>query len=142
MGGLTAATRALQEGADVVLLEKPYEPGGTMKHSEGVVWTYGRYEDMRNDAPDGDPELQRTVFDGILDAYAFYESVGAPLGAAASPTARSRRIAPVAFTNYLSRLFDREGGRLMVETGMLGLLSNMNHEVIGVAAEGPNGDAS
>ena len=94
---------------------------------------------MRNDAPDGDPELQRTVFDGILDAYAFYESIGAPLGAAASPTARSRRIAPVAFTNFLTRAFERGGGRLMVETGLLGLLTNARREVIGVLAEGPEG---
>ena len=139
MGGLTSAMRAQSQGASVILLEKAFETGGTMKHSEGVVWTYNRYEDIRNDAPDGDPELQRTVFDGILDAYAFYESIGAPLGQGASPTARSRRIAPVAFSNFMTRAFERGGGRLIVNTGMLGLLTNAQREVIGVLAQGPDG---
>jgi len=139
MGGLTAAVRARGEGADVLLIEKAFEPGGTMKHSEGVVWTYARYEDMRNDAPDGDPELQRTVFDGILDAYAFYEGLGAPLGAAAGANRRMRRIAPVAFTRFMARAFETLGGRLLVDTGMLGLLVNASHEIVGVLAQGPGG---
>jgi succinate dehydrogenase/fumarate reductase flavoprotein subunit len=139
MGGLTAAARALEQGAQVILLEKAYEPGGTMKHSEGVVWTYERYEDIRNDAPDGDPELQRTVFDGILTAYDFYDSIGAPLGAAGPGRSRMRRIAPVVFTTFLARTIERSGGRILVDTGMIGLLTNARHEVIGVLAEGPSG---
>ncbi len=139
MGGLTAAARALERGADVILLEKAHEPGGTMKHSEGVVWTYERYEDIRNDAPDGDADLQRAVFDGLPTAYAFYEGLGAPLGAASPGRSRMRRIAPVVFTTFLSRTLERGGGRILLETGMIGLLTNVRHEVIGVLAEGPDG---
>ena len=139
MGGLTAAVRAQREGADVIVLEKAYEPGGTMKHSEGAVWTYESYEDMRHDAPDGDPELQRTVFETILDAYEFYESIGAPLGAPRANRTRIRRIAPVIFTSFMAGAVERAGGRVLVETPMLGLLTNAQHEVIGVLAEGPNG---
>lgn len=139
MGGLTAAARAQQQGANVIVLEKAYEPGGTMKHSEGAVWTYDSYEDMRNDAPDGDPALQRAVFDQILRAYEFYDSIGAPLGAPGPGRVRMRRIAPVVFTNFMAGAIQRGGGRVLVETGLLGLLTNAQHEVIGVLAEGPNG---
>ena len=139
MGGLTAAVRAQQQGANVIVLEKAYEPGGTMKHSEGVVWTYDSYEDMRNDCPDGDPALQRTILDSILHAYEFYDSIGAPLGAPRPGRVRMRRIAPVVFTRFLAAAIQRGGARLMVETGMVGLLMNAQREVIGVVAEGPDG---
>jgi len=36
-----------------------------MRESEGAVWTYERYEDMRQDVPEGDPDLQRTLFDTL-----------------------------------------------------------------------------
>jgi hypothetical protein len=139
IGGLTAAVRAQREGADVTLLEKAYETGGTTKHSEGAVWTYESFEDMRNDAPDGDPELQRAVHETILRAYEFYDSIGAPLGAPRPGRTRMRRIPPVVFTSFMTGAIERAGGRVLVETPMLGLLTNAHHEVIGVLAEGPNG---
>lgn len=136
MGGLTAAARAQRQGADVIVLEKAFEVGGTMKHSAGVVWTYGTYAAMRNDCPDGDPTLQRTVFDSILIAYSFYDEIGAPIGPGGG---RSRRIEPVEFTSYLSGTLAAAGGRLIVDTGMLRILLNARYEVVGVLAEGPNG---
>ncbi len=139
MGGLTTAVRAQREGADVVLLEKSSERGGTMSHSEGAVWTYESFEDLRNDAPHGDPELQRTVFDTLLQVYEFYDSIGAPLGAADEGERRTRRIAPVAFTNFMVGQLESAGGTLLMETPMLRLLTNRQHEIIGVLAEGPDG---
>lgn len=136
MGGLTAAVRAQRQGADVVLLEKASEPGGTMRESEGVVWTYGSYEEMRTNAPDADPELQRTIFETLPVAFEFYESIQAPLG---EGNERRRQIAPVAFTNFLVADFQNEGGTLMVDTPMLRLLTNRRQEVVGVLAEGPDG---
>ena len=123
MVGLTTAVRAQREGADVVLLEKSSERGGTMSHSEGAVWTYESFEDLRNDAPHGDPELQRTVFDTLLQVYEFYDSIGAPLGAADEGERRTRRIAPVAFTNFMVGQLESAGGTLLMETPMLRLLT-------------------
>jgi succinate dehydrogenase/fumarate reductase flavoprotein subunit len=136
IGGLTAAVRAQKAGARVVVLEKAYEPGGTTAHSEGGVWTAERYEDIRNDAPGGDPDVQRTVFDTVPEAFKFYESLGAPIGGGA---ARSRSIPPVAWVNFMVGEFENAKGTLLVETAMLRLLTNRQYEVIGVLAEGPKG---
>ncbi|MDX1566948.1 MAG: FAD-dependent oxidoreductase [Longimicrobiales bacterium] len=137
MGGLTAAVRAQEQGADVVLLEKASEPGGTMRESEGVVWTYGSYDEIRANIPDGDPDLQRTVFDMLPTVYEFYEGLRAPISPRGGD--RSRQIAPVAFTNLLVGLFQRDGGTLLVDTPMVRLLTNPRHEVIGVLADSPDG---
>ncbi len=136
MGGLTAAVRAQQQGARVILLEKSFDPGGTMKHSAGGV-AGTEYESMRRRAPDGDPDVQRTVSDGIALATDFYHSIGAPIGG--GPGARGGAIAPVLFTHFMVTNFERGGGKILVETPMVRLLTNHLREVIGVVAEGPNG---
>jgi hypothetical protein len=139
IGGLTAALRAQQAGAKVVVLEKAYEAGGTTAHSEGTVWTSNTYEEIRNDAPAGDPVIQRTVFDTLPDVFKYYESIDAPLGAARPGATRMRSIPPVAWTNFMVKTFQRAGGTLLVETPMLRLLVNRECETIGVIAEGPKG---
>jgi succinate dehydrogenase/fumarate reductase flavoprotein subunit len=139
IGGLTAAIRAQQAGARVIVLEKAYEPGGTTAHSEGGVWTAESYEEMRETAPHGDPVVQRTIFDNLPRAFDFYDSLDAPLGAARPGRTRSRSIPPVAWVNFMVGEFERRGGNLMVETAMLRLLTNRRYEVIGVLAEGEHG---
>jgi succinate dehydrogenase/fumarate reductase flavoprotein subunit len=139
IAGLTAAIRAQEAGAKVIVLEKAYEPGGTTAHSEGGIWTAESYEEMRNDAPAGDPVVQRTVFDTLPEVFKYYETIGAPLGAARPGVTRMRSMPPVAWTNYMVRLFQKSGGTLLVETPMLRLLTNRECEVIGVLAESPKG---
>jgi succinate dehydrogenase/fumarate reductase flavoprotein subunit len=139
IGGLTAAVRAQQAGARVIMLEKAYEPGGTTAHSEGVVWTAERYEEIRETSPHGDPVVQRTIFDNLPRAFDFYDDLGAPLGAARPGRPRSRSIPPVAWVNFMVDEFQRGGGTLMVETAMLRLLTNSSYEVIGVLAESEQG---
>ncbi len=138
MGGLTAAVRAQQQGARVIVLEKAFEPGGTMKHSAGGV-AGSEFESMRRRAPDGDPDVQRMVSDGIPLATEFYHSIGAPISGRSGGSARGGSIAPVLFTYFMVTTFERGGGRILVETPMVRLLTNRLHEVIGVLAEGPNG---
>ncbi len=139
IGGLTAAVRAQAAGARVIVLEKAYEPGGTTAHSEGGVWTAETYEEMRSDAPAASAEIHRTVFDTLPEAFKYYESIGAPIGAARGGTTRIRSIPPVAWTNFMVKVFQSKGGTLLVETPMLRLLINRQYEVIGVLAEGPKG---
>jgi fumarate reductase flavoprotein subunit len=81
MAGLSAAARARELGARPVVLEKGDRAGGSMLLSSCVIWRHRRFEDFRAECPDGDPELQRAVFDRLDDAIAWLEGLGAPVTA-------------------------------------------------------------
>jgi fumarate reductase flavoprotein subunit len=77
MGGLAAAVRARELGADTVVHEKTDAPGGSMLLSGGFIWRYRDWERLRQECPDGDPELQRLVWERLDDALLWLESLGA-----------------------------------------------------------------
>ena len=79
MAGLAAAVRARELGADVVLLEKGDRPGGSMLLSSCVVWRYREWERFRAECPGGDPQVQRVVWEGLDEALAWLEGLGAPV---------------------------------------------------------------
>jgi len=65
MAGLAAAAEARARGAAVLHLEKAAAPGGAMRHSSGVFWRHADWEAFRRECPDGDPALQRALFDRL-----------------------------------------------------------------------------
>jgi succinate dehydrogenase/fumarate reductase flavoprotein subunit len=75
MAGLTAAARACDDGADVVLVEKGSSVGGSALYA-GYVWTAESYARMREVNPDGDPELAHVVTDGIEPGLDWIRSLG------------------------------------------------------------------
>ena len=77
MAGLSAAARATERGARVLLLEKGDRAGGSMLLSSGVIWRHREFDRFRAECPDGDEQLQRAVFDGLDEALAWVESLGA-----------------------------------------------------------------
>jgi fumarate reductase flavoprotein subunit len=77
MAGLCAAARARELGAEPVVLERGDRPGGSMLLSSGVIWRYRSFEDLRAQCPDGDPALQRLVFERLDEGLAWLESLGA-----------------------------------------------------------------
>jgi fumarate reductase flavoprotein subunit len=79
MAGLVAAARARELGASVTVLEKGDRPGGSFLLSSGFVWRYRDWETFRTECPGGDPLLQRVVYEGLDDALAWLESLGAPV---------------------------------------------------------------
>ena len=81
MGGLAAAARARELGAEVVVHEKGTRPGGSMLLSGGFIWRYREFERLRAECPGGDPVLQRLVWERLDDALAWLESLGAPVTA-------------------------------------------------------------
>ena len=74
MAGLVAAARARQFGADVTVHEKGDRAGGSMLLSSGVVWRHRRFEDFREECPDGDPRLQQLIWERLDESLAWHES--------------------------------------------------------------------
>ena len=105
MAGLAAAARARELGADVVVHEKGDRPGGSMLLSSGVVWRYRDWEAFRAECPGGDPALQRVVWEGLDDALAWLESLGAPVVAreTGNPRTTGVRFDPRGLTEALVR---------------------------------------
>jgi succinate dehydrogenase/fumarate reductase flavoprotein subunit len=106
MAGLAAAVRARELGADVVLHEKGERAGGSMLLSSGVVWRYREWDTFRRECPGGDPELQRAVWEGLDDAVAWLESLGAPVveRETGNPLTTGVRFDPPALTGTLAAL--------------------------------------
>jgi fumarate reductase flavoprotein subunit len=77
MAGLAAAARGRELGAHVVLLEKGARAGGSMLLSSGVVWRHRELDGFRADCPDGDPELQRLLFERLDADVEWLEGLGA-----------------------------------------------------------------
>src|SRR3954465_14645134 len=77
MAGLSAAAHARERGAEGGVLEKGDRAGGAMLLSSGVVWRHRDFDSFRDEAPGGDPELQRLLFDRLDGDLAWLESLGA-----------------------------------------------------------------
>jgi fumarate reductase flavoprotein subunit len=77
MGGLAAAAEAARLGARAAVYEKGDRAGGSMLLSSGVVWRHREFERFRAECPDGDPALQRMLFDRLDADLAWLESLGA-----------------------------------------------------------------
>ena len=104
MAGLAAAARARELGAEVVVHEKGARPGGSMLLSSCVVWRYRDFERFREECPDGDPELQRVVWEVLDDALSWLEGLGAPVVAreTGNPLTTGVRFDPKGLTELLS----------------------------------------
>ncbi|MGH3006017.1 MAG: FAD-dependent oxidoreductase [Gaiellaceae bacterium] len=113
MAGLVAAARARELGAEVLVHEKGDRPGGSMLLSSGVVWRYRDWERFRAECPGGDAELQRVVWDGLDDALAWLERLGAPVVAreTGNPLTSGLRFDPRGLTDTLVR----RGGEIRLE---------------------------
>ncbi|HXV57997.1 MAG TPA: FAD-binding protein [Gaiellaceae bacterium] len=105
MAGLVAAARARELGADVLVHEKGSAPGGSMLLSSCVVWRYREWETFRAECPGGDPALQRAVWEGLDDALAWLEGLGAPVVArgTGNPRTAGLRFDPPGLTEALAR---------------------------------------
>jgi fumarate reductase flavoprotein subunit len=81
MAGLAAAAEAHALGATVTVLERGDRPGGSMLLSSGVVWRYRDFDAFRAECPEGDPALQRAVFENLDGDLLWLESLGARVAA-------------------------------------------------------------
>jgi succinate dehydrogenase/fumarate reductase flavoprotein subunit len=140
MAGMTAAVSALQAGADVVLLEKAPEIGGSAAISGGLVWTFTDLDDLHRSVPMGNAVLQRLVHKNIDDARAWLASQGAVLGPEEPMLGhgRGRAIDPPQALSALQDRFLELGGTLLCETALEGLRTR-DGRVVGVRAARADG---
>jgi fumarate reductase flavoprotein subunit len=105
MAGLAAAAHARQLGGRPIVLEKGTRAGGSMLLSSGVIWRYREWEDFRDECPRGDERLQRVVWEGLDDAVAWLESLGAPVveHGTGNPRTLGKRFDPRGLTETLVR---------------------------------------
>jgi succinate dehydrogenase/fumarate reductase flavoprotein subunit len=78
MAGLVAAAEARRLGARPAVFEKLDRPGGSMRLSSGVIWRHRELDRFLLECPDGDPELQRLLFERLDADLGWLESLGAP----------------------------------------------------------------
>jgi succinate dehydrogenase/fumarate reductase flavoprotein subunit len=106
MAGLVAAARARQLGTDVTLYEKGDRAGGSMLLSSCVVWRHVRFEEFRDDCPQGDERLQRLIWERLEESLAWLESttgVQPVWDDTENPRTTGRRYDPAELTAALAR---------------------------------------
>ncbi|HUA46819.1 MAG TPA: FAD-binding protein [Solirubrobacteraceae bacterium] len=79
MAGATAAARATQEGASVVVVEKGQAIGGSALHAR-FIWTAPTVEVMRRENPGGDPALSAKVVEDHAGGLDWVRSLGVEVG--------------------------------------------------------------
>ena len=110
MAGLVCAARLRELGRDVRVLEKGTRPGGSMLLSSCVVWRHLEFEDFRAECPDGDPALQRLIWERLDDALQWLVSLGAePVWEdTENPRTTGKRFDPRLLTALLAREVELE----------------------------------
>jgi succinate dehydrogenase/fumarate reductase flavoprotein subunit len=83
MAGATAAARAVQKGASVVVVEKAPTIGGSAVYA-GFVWTAPTIEVIRRENPGADPALGARLVEGFEPALDWVRSLGVEVGEAVS----------------------------------------------------------
>src|SRR4051812_31029986 len=126
MAGLVCAARARELGLRPRLIEKGTRPGGSMLLSSCVVWRHLEWDDFRAECPDGDPALQRLIWERLDDAIAWLVSLGAtPVwDDTENPRTTGKRFDPRVLTQLLAAdveletpLPDAVDGPLVLATG-------------------------
>ena len=105
MAGLVCAARARELGLEPRVIEQGTRAGGSMLLSSCVVWRHLEWDDFRAECPDGEPALQRLVWERLDDALDWLVSLGAePVWQdTENPRTTGKRFDPRALTGLLAR---------------------------------------
>lgn len=137
MAGMTAAARAAESGARVVVVEKAPQTGGSAVLSGGYVWTATSLAEIeRHD--DGDPALHRVVIEEYPHVMEWLRSrmeVGPPVRALYG---RGQQIDMGAYMRFCARAVEGAGGFVVPGTGVSAIL--MDDGVAGALTTHPDGE--
>ncbi len=124
--GLVSAVRALEQGADVILLEKGHQLGGNAPITGGTIAV----------DPSKDPDVD--AFEPVEDGVAWLEAKGVTIRDPAhrwlsESIERIAQIDPPDFVEHMGDLIEDDGGTIMLETAFTDLVMEEG-EVVGAVA--------
>jgi succinate dehydrogenase/fumarate reductase flavoprotein subunit len=139
MAGLTAAARAAEQGAEVLVAEKAAAPGGSAVMAE-FLWTAASYEALRDVEPDGEPALHARLIEGRAAALAWLGELGVEAGPEVGLLGfgTGNRIDTAALIRALRERIGAQ--RLALETEPVELLVEDDGRVAGAVLRGPDGE--
>lgn len=125
MAGLVAAVTAAEQGADVLVIEKGVEIGGSARLSSGYIWTHADLDSATSLVPRANPMLQQLVVEGLADAMKWLESIGVHIGAerAVLDYGRGWQVDPNQALAVLESCLRGHNGRINLEQGCSRLLT-------------------
>ena len=140
MGGLVAAVAAAEDGANVLLLEKAPEPGGSLALSGGYVWTFPTLAEYMRCVPLGDPVLGGALVEDFEAALDWLSEHGGRLGPrihglGPDRAGAGRRLEPDPATGAVEPLLARlsgAGGELRCRSRVVGLERDRDGTVVAV----------
>ncbi len=120
MAGLAAAVSCAEHGAEVELIEKADEPGGSAALSGGLVWTEPTLDRLLERNPLGDEQLNRILIENYDDSVSWLMDRGVEMSPPMTGlfgTGRGRRIQPDMKTFVATMLEAAAGAGVEVFTG-------------------------
>jgi fumarate reductase flavoprotein subunit len=104
LAGLVAACTLFEHGHDVLVCERAEHPGGTTRLSAGWIWRYRDPAAYRELAPNGDPDLQRVIWEELPAALSWLVEQGVVVEERSSnPLTDGARVSPGACIDELTR---------------------------------------
>ncbi len=142
LAGLTAALRSLELGAEVLLLEKGDDPGGSLPLSSGYLWSYTDMPTWRREASGGDPILQELILRDLERGIHWLETHDVPVLArdTGNPLTFGARLDPLESVAALERDIRARGGRLETGTSLVGLMIDEDGAVVGARVRSASGE--
>lgn len=145
MAGLVASVRAQQLGAQVVLIEKNSNTGGTLAMSGGSIWCPTSFDGLLELVPRCNQNLGRILVKEFPDAVSWLASNGAKFTTTESNIKTVNRLVhqlepdPTFFADHMRQIFTSNGGKLLLETSGHSLLQDKNGQVVGLESHTPQG---
>ena len=146
IGGITSALSAQEQGADVIVLEKADQTGGSAAVSGGTVWCAKDLDTWLKIQPGGDPTLGKALIDNYREGIDWLKDQGIELedrndkmdfkfpGIFYQLLPDSRRA-----MDGLAEKFRERGGTILIKTSLRKLVQNNKGGVCGAFSLGPEG---
>ncbi len=116
--GLCAALSAAEHGAQVTVLEKGDELGGSFVYSGGAIWTWGDEATIRAEVPLADHRLTRVLRERLAADVDWLEGFGVKVLSRGSAPLWAAQLDPRPTVETLARLVEEAGGTIRLGVGL------------------------